>query len=340
MQALSFPFDPAPGYGQPVTIRPGVLWVRMPIPGGLDHINLYLLEDEQGWWVVDTGIDTADTREHWLRVFGQLDKPVCGVIVTHMHPDHIGLAGWICDHFRVHLYISFGEFHTARSFSKFGAADLGWASRNFYRQIGLGDQLFEQLGASFKYFGDIISPIPDTFRRLSDGMEMQIGGHCWRVLSGYGHSPEHSCLFSPDLEIMISGDQVLPKITTNVSLSAMEPEANPLHDWLTSLERFFALPANTLVLPAHNTPFQGLHLRLQQLLDHHRHQLAAIVEHCDTPKTAMQLLPVMYQRELDDSQLLMATGECMAHLNYLLANGALQRENGEDNVFQYQAARN
>ncbi len=208
----------------------------MPLPMALDHINLYLLEDTDGWWIIDTGIGFGETQALWQQIFDQelQGKPIKAVLCTHMHPDHVGQAGWICDKWRVPLYMTMAEYLSARTYSKMTADDLSWTSERYYRNAGMDADYFPQMKARFRGFGSVVEKLPGAYRRLEDSDYLNIGGVRWRVLIGRGHSPEHACLYSAALNVLISGDQVIPRITSNVSVSPGEPEGNPLQHWLAS----------------------------------------------------------------------------------------------------------
>lgn len=326
---LEYLFDDVPGPGQVREIVPGVLWLRMPLPMALDHINLYLLEDHDGWWIVDTGIAIGQTQELWEQVFAEhlQGKPVKAVISTHYHPDHTGMAGWLCEKWRVPFYMTQGEYLSGLSFSRTTPDHFSWTSEQFLQRGGYSPQQIETSRQRFGGFGPYIKPMPTAYRRLVDGGALKINGRRWRVVVGKGHSPEHACLYCGALNILISGDQVIPKITSNISVMGTEPDANPLKQWFKSHDKFLeALPDDALVLPAHNAPFYGLHERLRFLTEHHKEHLLALEEAClSGSPTAMDLLPVLFKRELDDSHLGLALGECIAHLNFLHQRGQLQR---------------
>lgn len=336
---LEYPFATLPAPGGVVEIRPGVLWLRMPLPMALDHINLYLLEDAAGWWIVDTGLRGERTRELWEQVFaGALGgKPVVGLICTHCHPDHIGQAGWLSERWRAPLWMSYGEYYTARVFASPSSEGPFWEGLEFYARAGLPQAFLDGFARHRHGYSSLVEPLPRAFHRLCHGDSLEIGGFRWEVVVGNGHSPEHACLLDRERGLLLSGDQVIPIITSNVSVMAMEPEANPLAAWLESLRRFLALPDEVLVLPAHNTPFRGLHARLRALISHHEDHLQALEEACVEPKTAMDLLPVIFRRKLEGEQMGMAIGECIAHLNLLRSRGVLTRELGSEGTYLYRA---
>lgn len=338
MSELEYPFGEPPAQGEMLPVADGIHWLRMPLPMALDHINLYALEDEAGWWILDTGMGLPQTREAWETLFdGPMGgRPVAGVIVTHMHPDHLGQAGWLCDKWRVPLYMSFGEYYNGRSFTKMTVDDLNWTTERYFVRAGLGEDFVAQMRERFRGFGAIVEPVPGAFQRLSEGDTLHIGGREWRVMIGRGHSPEHVCLYNERDDILFSGDQIIPRITSNISVMPSEPEANPLEEWFDSLERFRRdLPASTLVLPSHNTPFKGVHQRLEYLIDHHRDHLEALEEACLEPQRALDMLPVLFAREIDATQMNMAVGEAIAHLNYLVFGGRMERTIDGQGAYRY-----
>lgn len=338
---LNYPFEDAPEPGATREVLPGVLWLRMPLPMELDHINLYLLEDDDGWWIVDTGIALGPTEALWEAVFERhfADKPVKAVLSTHYHPDHTGMAGWLCERWRAPFYMTQGEYFNGLAFSRTTREHFSWTTEENMRRCGYSDTDIGSARDSFGGFGPVIKPMPTSYHRLVDGMQLTIGRRRWQVMIGRGHSPEHACLYCPELNLLLSGDQVIPRITSNISVSGAEPEANPLRDWFQSLERFLeTLPEDALVLPAHNTPFYGLHERLRFLIDHHEDHLLALEEACEseTP-TVMDLLPVMFSRTLDGHNLGLAVGECLAHLNFLSQRGQLERSVDADGRYRYRS---
>jgi glyoxylase-like metal-dependent hydrolase (beta-lactamase superfamily II) len=338
---LKYLFEDAPDSGEVREIVPGVLWLRMPLPMALDHINLYLLEDVDGWWIVDTGIALGPTKELWEKVFERHlgGKPVKAVVSTHFHPDHTGMAGWLCEKWQVPFYMTEGEYFTGLAFSRTTKEHFNWATEKHLLQSGYSPEQVTASKDNFGGFGPYITPMPTTYRRLVDGGFLSINGNRWQVVIGRGHSPEHACLYCSGLNVLISGDQVIPRITSNISVSGSEPEGNPLKEWLKSLEQFLeVLPSDALVLPAHNTPFYGLHERLRYLIEHHEDHLLALEEAClEQPASAMELLPVLFKRTLDEHNLGLALGECIAHLNYLHQRGQVERTLDSQACYRYKS---
>lgn len=341
MNELSYPYDDRPPAGTVQEIVPGVGWLSMPMPGSLAFINLYLLEDDDGWFVVDTGWANEETSELWGQIFDTClgGKPVKGVICTHMHPDHVGQAQMITERFECPLYMTQTEYYQARSFTAQGAGPFGsWQARKFYTEAGMPTEVIEAMRVALSSrqsggFSDVV--MPPGYVRLVDGGSLMIGGNEWKIVVGSGHSPEHACLHSSALGIMISGDQILPIITSNVSVFPNEPESNPLRAWLESLEDFMSTPEDTLVLPAHNLPFYGVRTRLRQLIDHHEDRLLAIEESCPQPTMATEFLPVLFKRKLEGANMMMALGEAVAHLHLLIHRNRIERTLDEQGVWRF-----
>jgi len=338
---LSYPFEAGPGPGEAIDIAAGVKWLRMPLPGSLAFINVWAIAEPGGWAIVDTGMGGPETMAAWRRAFaGPLKgKPVSRVFVTHMHPDHIGMAGWLTRKYDARLWISRLEYLMCRSLSADTGREAPADAIRFYKSAGWEDEAIEDYRSRFGGFGKGVHALPDSFHRLSDGDEIQIGDHMWRVVVGSGHSPEHACLHCPDLQLFISGDQVLPKISSNVSVFPTEPDGDPLRDWLTSLARLKArTPDDVLVLPAHNDPFFGLHARVDHLIGGHERGLERLEAQLAEPKRAVDVFSVLFRRQITGLLLGMATGESLAHLNCLIARGRAVKETDENGVAWYRRA--
>lgn len=347
--ALHYPLgDTLPASAETLELAPGVRWIRMTLPFALDHINLWLLRDRQedaygklveGWTVVDCCVNRDQARAQWEAIFStQLEGlPVLRVIVTHMHPDHIGLAGWLCQHWKAPLWISATDYNFARVAMQ-GREGFGdEADADFYSLHGQHDQTFlNHVRGRGSYYSSLVASIPGTYHRILDGTVITINDRSWHCIAGYGHAPEHMALHCPELGVLISGDMVLPRISTNVSVHASEPEANPLQLFLDSLQRYFALPQDTYVLPSHGKPFTGLHQRVQQLLDHHQERLDDIMQAVQTRVlSAADILPILFKRQLDPHQMTFAMGEALAHLHYLWYRRQLQRRRDDQGVLRF-----
>ncbi|GFD70445.1 MBL fold metallo-hydrolase [Alteromonas sp. KUL106] len=323
---MEYLYDKQVNPGEFIEIAEGVLWLTMPLPFELDHINLYLLEGDGGWVVLDTGIGTSTTKSLWQRIFGQLNAPIVGVIVTHLHPDHVGLAGWIADTFNVPFYMTQTEYFTARAFAAGRNGATNARDRLYYQRAGLDDALIDKLtSGEGNGYSSVVSPLPISYTRLKDGMTLSLGANEWQVMIGRGHSPEHACLFNQKKNILISGDHILPIITPNIGAYSTEPDADTLEDYLSTLPQFKALPEDVIVLPAHKLPFIGLHERVDMLIAHHHEHLKALLDACEEPQTVVDLLPVMFKRKLSSRNMVFAVAECLSHLNYLHHKGVISR---------------
>ncbi|RXZ31089.1 MBL fold metallo-hydrolase [Oxalobacteraceae bacterium CAVE-383] len=347
---LDYPLgDVLPEPGRTIELAPGVRWLRMALPFALNHINLWLLEDifdnghgpVRGWTAIDCGIASDDMRAAWESIFrDQLQGlPIVRVIATHCHPDHVGLADWICRRWDAPLWMSAGEFAFARMMSAGLPGADGSAAVAHFQRHGVRDaDMLKQVEGRKGYYTSMVPATPFSYARMQDGDEVRIGGRGWRVISGFGHSPEHAALYCADLNLLISGDMILPRISTNVSVMAIEPEADPVRQYLESLKKYADLPEDTLVLPSHGKPFRGMHTRIRQLNEHHRDRLAEVLAACATPCSAADIVPIMFKRALDTHQMTFALGEALAHLHQLWFAGALERRIGTDGVVRFAVA--
>ncbi len=347
--ALHYPLgDTLPAAGTTIEVAPGVRWLRMSLPFALDHINLWLLRDRQdgidGWTIVDCGIDNDATRAAWERIFEHelQGLPVLRVIVTHMHPDHLGLAHWLTERWSTpqrecRLWISGTDWNAGRMASQSTTGFGGDSAARFFAQHGLTDPAsLAKVRARSNYYSSLVPQVPGRFRRLMDGMPLSVGTRAWRCIAGYGHAPEHIALHCPELDLLVSGDMVLPRISTNVSVIDIEPEADPLPLYLKSIAELRTLPAGTLVLPSHGKPFTGLHERIAQLQAHHDERFAEVLAACSAgPQSAADLLELLFKRKLDLHQTTFAMGESIAHVHALQSAGRLAPEAGADGVLRW-----
>ena len=342
---LHYPFSEPPLSGAGFEVAPGVVWLRMPMPFRLDHINLWAIRDRDargdGWAIVDTGLQTTETLDAWRAVFGSGGTlggaRVTRVFVTHMHPDHAGMAGWLAGKFDCRLWMSRLEYLNCRVLLTDTGRDAPTDGLRFYARAGWNADALEMYRARFGDFGRWIHKMPDSYVRLHDEQMLCIGDHEWRVIVGAGHSPEHACLYSPSLKLFISGDQVLPRISSNVSVYPTEPDADPLTDWLSSIQSIRRRVADdVLVLPAHNVPFRGLHARLDALADGHLAGLDRLRAFLDQPRRVVDVFPALFHRPIGSGrELTLATGESVAHLNHLVARGEVERVTADGGVDQY-----
>lgn len=343
---LSYPFEgqePAAGFA--LQVAPGVKWIKMPLPFALNHINLWLIKDEfqgkKGWAIVDCGIAKDPVKTLWEEVFkNELEGLVITrVIVTHMHPDHVGLAGWLCDKWQVPLFMSMTDYMVSRLWTVNDAAGAGtggdMAVAHFARHGLTDSESQEKIRARATYYPGLVSTPPASYHRLFDGQTLKLGEYTWQLISGYGHAPEHMALYCEKLNVLISGDMVLPKISTNVSVFDYEPEANPLPLYINSLSKYAHLSEDVLVLPSHGRPFKGIHERIHQQQVHHDERLAEVLDMCEEPICVSEVVPKMFKRELDLHQLTFAMGEALAHLHALYFDGKVERLLGEDGIYRF-----
>ena len=327
--ALEYPFSEVPGPGELLAIDQRISWLRMPLPfRRLDHINLYVLDDGETYTLVDSGLATDEARRIWRRLFdGPLsDKPVGRIVITHFHPDHSGLAGWLAEETGAPIWMTRNEFFYARTFQLDAHEHPPQSAVDFFERAGFSEQALEKLKeARYDNYAQATSRLPLDYRRLKAGDRVKSGEYSWTIRIGSGHSPEHACLYEAAAGILISGDQILPRITSNVGVYPGEPYANPLDDWLESIDRFSQLPETTLVLPAHHDPFIGVRKRLGKIRRSHIRRLVALSKHCAEPRSAIEAFPVLFKRRLKGMDFVLATAESLAHLHYLEAGGYLER---------------
>jgi glyoxylase-like metal-dependent hydrolase (beta-lactamase superfamily II) len=325
---LTFPFPVPPAADSVIEVAPGLLWARVPLPFRLDHVNVYLIDDGDGWAVLDTGIDTPPTRAFWEGLIG---GPLAGrrltrLIVTHFHPDHIGLAGWMCDRFDMPLLTSQTSFLNSLNISLSPAALDAPVYRDFYLHHGLDAATTALVATQGHRYLKMVTPLPPTFERLVAGDTLRIGSRSFAVMAGDGHAPEQLMLYCAAEKLFIAADQVLAKISPNVSVWAVDPQGDPLGLYLRSLRDLSAaLPEDVLVLPGHQLPFYGLRARAAALMAHHEGRCEAVATACrGTPLSAADLVPVLFPRPLDPHQMSFAFSEVLAHMNVMLRRGTLR----------------
>ncbi len=313
---ITYPVEEHPAAGAAIEVAAGVRWLRMPLPFALDHINLWLVADGDSWAAIDTGIALDDVKACWRTIL-QSHK-LSRQIVTHFHPDHLGLAAWLEAETGAPMTMTLGEYTAAHLIIAQVPPFDGATMLDFFRRHGLAENWIEALAKRGNAYGRVVPAVPKSFHRMFDGDVIRIGAHEWRVMVGYGHAPEHAALYCESLSVLISGDMLLPRISTNVSTFSSNPHDDALGQFLDSIRTFTALPADTLVLPSHGRPFRGLHPRVEQLVEHHAARCEELVAACSEPRTAAELVPVLFAREITDAhQMMFAMGEAVAHLVYL-----------------------
>ena len=335
MTSPRYEFDSVPAPGTTTEIASGLHWLRMPLPMALNHINLWLLDDGDGWVIVDTGMFTDDAKAVWQRVFDDVfdGRGVRHVIATHLHPDHAGCAGWLTDTTDCDLWMTREEYLLCRLLVADTGRDAPEEGLNFYRAAGFSDEALTAYQRIFGFFGRYVSPLPEAYHRIAEDDVLSIGSRDWRVIIGRGHSPEHACLYDDANNVLISGDQLLPTISSNVGVYPTEPDANPLAAWLSTLANLKRqTDPDVLVLPAHGKPFRGAHERLDTLIREHEQGLDRLRSFCETPRRAVDVFPALFKREVGADTMIIATGEALAHLHYLCAAGEIEQRTDDGGV--------
>ncbi len=339
-ERIRYEFDQPPEPGHTIPVSEDLLWLRMPLPMALAHINLWLHRDGDSWSIIDTGIGDETTRELWQEVLDATleGAPVDRIILTHMHPDHCGNAGWLCERLDAGLWMTREEYLYCRILTADTGRPAPAEGVTFYKRAGFSDDALQRYQELFGMFGRYVAELPQTYTRMQNRDRLTIGEHEFRVIIGRGHSPEHACLYDESRNILISGDQLLPTISSNVSVYPTEPLANPLADWLTSLEDLKnEIPSDVLVLPAHGRPFYGAHERLDDLIEEHKDGLDKLLALCDEPRRVPELFSALFRAPIRSGNLMMATGETLAHLNYLIYEGQIERQLGDDGADRFLA---
>lgn len=336
--SIRYPDLPLPQPGEAVPVQEGLWWLRMPLPISLDHINLWLLEESNGYALVDTGMATPATRELWERLFATLlkDRPLTRILLTHLHPDHAGLTAWLQQRCGVPLWTSAATLEQLRMLLGETTPAMLAQRMAFFARHGVEpiEDMRPNLGS--RGYQDTVDGLPQASRLMRDGDVTALGPRQWRWLDTGGHAHGHLCLESAAPEpVLIAGDQVLPTIAPNVGLTPLTPDPNPLATYLASLERLSALDADTLVLPSHGRPFRGVAGRAGEIRQHHERHMAKLFDACRTPRTAFECLPFLYRRAQRGFNLFLAMGEALAHLEYLACAGRFARLN-DGAVIRYQ----
>jgi len=337
---MRFPHQDPPVTGQAIEVAEGVLWMRIPLPMALDHVNVYALDDGDGWTVIDTGMASRKSRALWQNLLdGPLGgRPVTRLIVTHHHPDHIGLAGWFQSALGAELVTTRTAWLTARMLTLDVQSVPTTETLAYWRSAGMDPALFEKRQRERPFnFADIVAPLPLGFRRIKEGDTIRIGGRTWDIRMGDGHAPEHATFWSRDEALVLGGDQLLASISPILGVYATEPDADPVGDWLQSCERLQPFARDSqLVLPGHKVPFTGLPMRMTQLIGNHYEALDRLEGFLDTPKIAAECFNVLFRSRIDDGNYGMALVESVAHLNHLLHRGRVTRTRRDDGAWLWQ----
>lgn len=342
MTGLRYPWETPPEAGQAIEVADGVLWMRLPLPMKLDHVNVYALDDGDSWTIIDTGFDTGKTRKIWQSLFqGPLaGKPVARVIVTHHHPDHIGLAGWFQSEFGCELVTTRTAWLLGRMLTLDKQDVLPPETIAFNRSAGMSEEILQKRLSEKPFnFSDVVADLPLGFSRIKQDDVIRIGGRDWDVHIGNGHAPEHATFWSRDDNLVIAGDQILPSISPNIGVYPTEPMADPVGEWLEACERLAPLArGDQLVLGGHKLPFTGLPFRMHQLVENHHGALKRLLDYLDTPKSAGDCFPPLFKRKIGEAEYGLALVEAIAHVSHLYQEGHVTREQDEKGTYLYQRA--
>ncbi len=339
-KAIKYLSLPIPDLNELVEVASGIYWLRCPMPFTLDHINLWLIEEADSWVVIDTGMNLSSAKDMWQQVVKPhlKGKPIQKVICTHMHPDHLGLADWLCQEHDAQLFMSQGEYRAFQAISQKITDENYKCDYQFFERGGVTEEEAKGYDKFIKMFKNYVAPITRPYRQLQANECLLLGEHHWQVFIGRGHSPEHVCLWCPTLNIFISGDQLLPTISSNISVHSELPEADPLTQWIDSNKAMLnLLNQDTRVLPAHGLPFIGAYYRIKQQLDEIELDLSKLLILCQKPSCVTDSFPVLFKSEIGAVNMFMAFGEAQAHLNCLLARGLITKLSNDEKVVKYQA---
>lgn len=337
---IRYPWETPPTEGEAIEVAPNVLWMRLPLPMALDHVNVYALDEGDSWTVIDTGFASKRSRAIWQTLLDgpMKGKPVRRVIVTHHHPDHVGLAGWFIENGAELLMPRTGWL-----FARMLTLDMQEVptqeALKFYTRAGMDPEIYAKRRTERPFnFADCVVPLPQGFKRLQDGDTITMGGRTWDIRMGHGHAAEHATFWSRDDNLVIGGDQLLPSISANLGVYPTEPEADPVAEWIASCEAFQPLARDDqLVLGGHKLPFTGLPLRLVQMIDNHHGALARLLDHIAHPKAAGECFLPLFKRNIGPAEYGLALVEAVAHLNHLHQTGQATRVLRDDGAWAFQA---
>lgn len=336
---IRYPWETPPAEGEAIEVAEGILWIRLPLPMMLDHVNVYALDEGDHWTIIDTGFASRRSRAIWQGLLAGVlgGKPVGRVVVTHHHPDHVGLAGWFQSEHGAELWTTRTAWLFARMLQLDEQAVPTQETLQFWRSAGMAEDIFQERASERPFnFSDVVDPMPLGFRRIKQDDLIRMGGREWHVHIGSGHAPEHATFWSRDDNLVISGDQILPSISSNIGVYATEPDADPVADWLESCERLARLARpEHLALGGHKLPFTGMPLRMRQLIDNHHGALERLLDHLNTPKTGGECFLPLFKRNIEGPAYGLALVEAIAHLNHLYHVGSVTRTRREDGAWMW-----
>jgi len=332
------PFADIPKSGESVVVADGVLWIRLPLPMALDHVNVYAFDEGDSWTIVDTGFSTRTTKALWDGVLaGALGgKPVSRIIGTHYHPDHIGLAGWFVG-MGAEFVTTRTTWLTARMLTLDEQPHYTPEALAFYQRAGMAaDELARRKTERPFNFADCVDPIPVGYTRIVEGGTITFGGRTWDVRMGDGHAAEHATFWSRDDNLVVGGDQLLLSISPNLGVYPTEPDADPVGEWMESCQKFLPFAQeDQLILAGHKVPYTGLPDRLAQMISNHHEALARLLDHLDQPRSAGDCFAPLFKRKITQDTYGLALVEAVAHLNHLHQTGRAARTLSGDGAYMF-----
>ena len=304
------------------------------MPFELRHVNVFLLRDGQGFTLIDTGLQTDESRQTLHQKLEGLRIPVKSIdriLITHIHPDHFGLAGELREQAEAELVIH--RLEVALMEPRYARAEdlvhdvADWLSKN-----GVPPAEAEFLKSASMAAREFVKVVePDT---LLEGAErLSLGGAELEVIWTPGHSPGHCCFYWPERRVLFSGDHLLPKISPNIGLHP-QSGADPLDDYLQSLTRIEQLEVD-LVLPAHGDPFQDHRQRIHAIREHHEQRKRDLLDFAtDGARSGWQLAGELFHgiRDRNVFQQRLALQETLAHCQSLAVEGRLRKQVSRDLV--------
>tara|TARA_B110000438_G_scaffold300088_1_gene351675 strand:- start:13939 stop:14985 length:1047 start_codon:yes stop_codon:yes gene_type:complete len=339
-ETLEYPFSKRPPNGDVLEVSPNLYWLRMPLPIALNHINLWLLEGKNGWTIIDSGMANDESKEVWINLFETLfkGKSLEKLLITHMHLDHSGLAGWLSDHWNLDPYFTEKEYQETQILSEGIEKSQEFIALDFYKSCGYDDASIKRYLERVSYRKTLVTPLNRGYNRIRDKEIITLGDHEWEIMIATGHSPEHACLYSKENNIFVCGDVLLPRITPNISVRPFHAESNPLNDWINSLKEIKErVPDDALILPSHGYPYYGAHKRIDSIVEDHMDKLKSLHKFCKHSKNVIEVFPALFANEINENALILAVGESLAHLNYLIGEGKMEMKKNSDGVNCYKS---
>ncbi len=305
-------------------VLPGILMFTLPVDYGIDHVNIYLIRDGEGWCLFDTGADCEAARALWLRALaGPLAAGLTRIIVSHHHPDHLGLAVWLQERTGAPILMREEELAVAWQTHVASASDRAYCI-DFMRRHGLAPEAAQQVVGGVLQ-SNMACAVPERVEPLEAGQTLHIGDHAFDVLVLGGHSIAQICLYEPRLRLLLTGDQLLERITPNIGVWPYG-ETDPLPRYLDSL-RIIAGMEIEHVLPAHHRVYHAGVERAHGLVAHHQRALRKFMARLGAGgMNATELSYAVYGAQGDPLHGYLAMGETLAHLLWLARSGYVRGE--------------